>query len=165
MLASKHTPLAPVVLYPAGPPGPGEWKVVRAGDNLRLMQEAPTQLLRRRSPWIAALCLSLALALLSGCAGRARPRQPQSTPTRPVGVYHVVERGQTLWRIAQVYEVPLEQLVEANKIDEPERIEIGSRLWIPGAHERRPVPLTVAGGDGARFLWPVPGGRIISLSK
>jgi len=126
------------------------------------MYEAPTQLLHGRSRWLAGLCLSLALAMLTGCAGRAQPRQPQSTRTQPPGVYHVVERGQTLWRIAQVYEISLDRLVEANEIDEPERLAIGTRLWIPGAREHRAVPVTVTGGNGARFLWPVPGGRVIS---
>jgi lipoprotein NlpD len=73
------------------------------------------------------LLLSAALALTgTGCA--------------PVGVYHVVEPGQTLYRIARAYAVDEAQLAKVNGITDPKRLETGQRLYIPGATQPRPVP-------------------------
>jgi LysM repeat protein len=107
--------------------------------------------------------MSIALATLWGCAGRAERGRPATQPAaRSPGVYHTVERGQTLWRISQVYQIPLERLIQINAIDDPDRLEIGTRIWIPGASELRVVPVVGSDAGMARFLWPVPGGRLIS---
>ena len=67
-----------------------------------------------------------------------------------VGVYHVVQAGQTPYRIAQTYGVNVRQLIRINKIGDPASVPIGTRLWIPGAYRvlyvsskgnlKRPVP-------------------------
>ena len=44
---------------------------------------------------------------------------------------HVVKPGETLWKIAQLYSIPLIQLIQANKIPNPEKIVIGQSLVIP----------------------------------
>lgn len=112
---------------------------------------------------IVALAMLIAQTMLSGCAGRTERGQPATQPSpRSPGVYHTVERGQTLWRISQVYEIPLERLIEINAIEDPDRIEVGTRIWIPDADELRVVPVAVSDEGTARFLWPVPGGRLIS---
>jgi murein DD-endopeptidase MepM/ murein hydrolase activator NlpD len=53
---------------------------------------------------------------------------------------HVVQPGQTLFRIAQAYGVPLATLVEANRLKSPNAISAGQRLVIPGAKAPRAVP-------------------------
>jgi lipoprotein NlpD len=84
------------------------------------------------------------------------------------GVYHRVEQGQTLWRIAKTYNASIQDIAEINDIDDPTRIEIGQRIFIPGASrvlkvsaylpERQDVPekreLSYYKG---RFIWPVKG--------
>jgi len=69
-----------------------------------------------------------AVLALSGCAA-------------DVGIYHRVEPGQSPYRIARAYDVPLIDLLEANGIPDPGLIRPGHSLWIPGATEARPVPL------------------------
>jgi len=97
-------------------------------------------------------------------------------PTR-TGVNHVVERGQTLWRIARAYGVDPEELARLNGIDDPTRIETGQVLFIPGATAVLDVPpyvppvapdLSGAGDprgteepDGS-WLWPVSRPRLLS---
>ena len=64
----------------------------------------------------AGFCLLLLLG--AGCtAGRRQAATPRSVPERPEGVFHVVQAGQTLWRIARAYGIALEALAETNGID------------------------------------------------
>lgn len=55
------------------------------------------------------------------------------------GVYHVIEPGQTLYRIAKTYEIDEAYLAKINKISNPTRLESGQRLYIPGATRTRKV--------------------------
>jgi len=67
-----------------------------------------------------------------------------------VGVYHVVQSGQTPYRIARTYGLDVRQLIRVNRISDPASVPIGARLWIPGAYRvlyvssqdnpKRPVP-------------------------
>lgn len=92
---------------------------------------------------------------------------------------HVVEPGQTLWRIARTYGVELDELRRANGIDDPARIAEGQALTIPGADAVRDVPpfpaplgsiaepssteivTPLALIDASGWIWPVPGGQIV----
>ena len=85
----------------------------------------------------------------------------------------MVEPGQTLWRIAKAYGVPLDELSEVNGIDDPSRLESGRAILIPGAPETlevAPWPAPLAPSPGfprakvgfSVFLWPVTGGRVLS---
>ncbi len=91
--------------------------------------------------WLCATACGLLLA----CPAPAGARKPAARRPR---VVHVVEPGQTLFRIAQAYGLPLATLVKANHLKSPNAITAGQRLVIPGA--RAPVavaarrPLTEA---------------------
>jgi len=49
------------------------------------------------------------------------------------GVYHKVEEGQTLWRIAKAYEVDIQDVAEFNDITDMTQIQEGQMLFIPGS--------------------------------
>ncbi|MEW5768073.1 MAG: M23 family metallopeptidase [bacterium] len=49
------------------------------------------------------------------------------------GVYHPVKPGETLWRIAKAYQVSLKEILESNHIPDPIHLEVGERIFIPGA--------------------------------
>ena len=49
------------------------------------------------------------------------------------GVYHKVEKGQTLWRIAKTYNVDIQEVAEWNDIADPTEINTGEKIFIPGA--------------------------------
>jgi murein DD-endopeptidase MepM/ murein hydrolase activator NlpD len=90
----------------------------------------------------------------------------------------VVRRGQTAWRIARAYGVPLETLADANGLTDPTRIEVGDVLFIPGASERLevaayPAPLPGPARERApgststvdrttRLGWPLDDTRVLS---
>lgn len=71
---------------------------------------------------------------------RAKPRP------KPQGVTHVVERGQTLFRISQAYGVAVAALAGANRLKPSSPLKIGQRLFVPGAKAVKKVepyrPLT-----------------------
>jgi lipoprotein NlpD len=74
---------------------------------------------------------------------------------RPRGVYHRVKSGETLPIIARAYRVDLQELAEINNIDNPDRIEMDSIIFIPDAHQvvddvmttARTQPPTAVPGD------------------
>ncbi len=82
------------------------------------------------------------------------------------GVYHTVEEGQTLWRIAKTYNVDVRTLARVNGIRDPSHIEAGQRLFIPGARRvkkvRSYIPRERAVKKG-RFIWPVRGKVIVGF--
>ena len=49
------------------------------------------------------------------------------------GIYHTVQKGQTLHLIARAYNVNIDRLKRINGIYDPSKLQIGARLWIPGA--------------------------------
>jgi len=84
--------------------------------------------------------LLLLAILLTRCGGSLAPhRLPQG-----VGVYHVLQPGQTLYGIAQTYRIEVQKLIRVNKIGDVSNVRVGTRLWIPGAYRVRNVPLRVA---------------------
>ncbi len=86
----------------------------------------------------------------------------------PRGVYHKVEKGQTLWRISQTYGVDLQKLAEINNIRDPFQIRVGEQIFIPGVNKTRKVRIYKEFEEEKRlilqkgkFIWPVKG-RVIS---
>lgn len=74
------------------------------------------------------------LFLLWGCAS-----SPASLPRNSTeGFYHQVEKGQTLWKIAQIYGVNPELLARANALENPDQLHVGQRLWVPQGKELLP---------------------------
>jgi lipoprotein NlpD len=106
--------------------------------------------------------------------------EPQAAPALepppedpPDGVVHVVQPGQTLWRIARAYDVPLDTVLAANAISDPTRVEIGTPVFIPGVRmtvEVEPYPAPIPdprrsrsplGATVADFLWPIADGALM----
>jgi N-acetylmuramoyl-L-alanine amidase len=92
----------------------------------------------------------LFFVILSGCttiSPRVPPppsRPPEVRPDVPPPVIrkdivHTVGPGETLWRIGKMYDVGVGQIVLANKLLDPVRIETGQRLLVPKAAPIKPV--------------------------
>jgi len=85
------------------------------------------------------------------------------------GVWHKVEEGQTLWRIAKTYRISLMELKEENDIDDVMHISRGTWIFIPGAEKQ----LYVQGNSSSspkdqakfEFTWPVKGEIIRPFGK
>ena len=100
--------------------------------------------------------ISIFLLNFVGCAPTPyiKPTAPSGLP----GVYHRVERGETLWRISKAYDVDLEELARINRILDSSSIEVGQLIFIPNRQTARNVQLTYASDD---FIWPIKG-RVIA---
>jgi murein DD-endopeptidase MepM/ murein hydrolase activator NlpD len=65
-----------------------------------------------------------------------------------VGTTHVVEKGETLYRIAKAYGIDPRELMEANGITDPRSLAPGQELFVPGAPRPVDVP-PLAGGSAS----------------
>jgi len=54
-------------------------------------------------------------------------------------IEHIVQPGETLWAIAAQYGVPVEVILEANRLLDPYALSAGQMLYIPPAHSFVPV--------------------------
>jgi LysM repeat protein len=84
------------------------------------------------------LAIAVLALLVSGCATvpRHTPASMGFPGALPPGrleeaMTHIVERGQTLYRIAKIYNVEVSELMRANHIYHPSQLEKGTRLLIP----------------------------------
>ena len=103
----------------------------------------------------------LFLCLLTGCALVAPPLPPPTKSRRDFGgIHHTVKRGENLWRIGRAYGVEVEQIAVLNGIDNPDRLEAGARLFIPGARIVRLIRKNVSSQPPKRRpRWAAPPSR------
>lgn len=105
--------------------------------------------------------LILFLVPLVGCGSTVEYRHtslPELSPLDPTqGVYHKVQKGETLWRIAQSYSVEIDDIIRLNNIPNAALIEENQLLFIPSVkQEVRVIPASgLAGSDD--FDWPIRG--------
>ena len=91
------------------------------------------------------------------------------------GVYHRVRPGENLYRIGKAYGIPLKRLAAVNHLSDPSRIEVGQRIFIPGARRQLPVDVITPRAASIRppqrdeapkgaltLAWPVDGGTVTS---
>ena len=71
--------------------------------------------------------------ILNACARTKAPIEKRLPPPEMRGVYHVVERHQTFYRICKTYGVDLNEVASLNRIADPGKIQTGQRIFIPGA--------------------------------
>ncbi|MCM8779775.1 MAG: LysM peptidoglycan-binding domain-containing M23 family metallopeptidase [Candidatus Omnitrophica bacterium] len=104
--------------------------------------------------------ISLLVFCAFGCA--TVPHQgPVSPPSPVMGVYHRVEKGQTLWKISKLYNIDIDELVEANRLVNKAQIQAGQLLFIPKEAE----PLSLAPNSIEEFIWPVKGTVLNSFNQ
>lgn len=118
---------------------------------------------------LLALFFVTAVFFLNTCARHRVPLERPSPPHGMKGVYHVVERHQTLYRICKTYGVDLKEVASLNGITDPSKIETGQRIFIAGAKKVLKVEIyidDVAAEQGEKskvtykkldFIWPVEG--------
>jgi murein DD-endopeptidase MepM/ murein hydrolase activator NlpD len=115
--------------------------------------------------------------IVERATGPSEPERQASRDTQEAeaadGVVHIVQPGQTLWRIARAYDIDIGRLAETNGIDDPTHVDVGTPLFVPGARATimvapfpAPPPSARVGpaapsGPPADFLWPVAGGAFM----
>lgn len=94
------------------------------------------------------------VTVISGC-GPKKPELIKKTgltledclteSTHRTDKYHVVNKGETLYRLSKIYGVSIEELVQTNNIEDHTKLKIGKILLIPGAMQT------------SLFNWPLNG--------
>ncbi len=87
-------------------------------------------------------------------------------------VVHSLRPGETVWDLARRYSVSMDEIIKTNSISDPQRLQPGQTLVIPGATVPAPVAtvsvvereLVVASRSASRtapepydFIWPIQG--------
>ena len=83
----------------------------------------------RVSRWMIILIIGF---LFPACSGQ--PVKSMKT-YQAKGIYHHVKSGETLYLIARAYNVNVQELAEANNIQDPSRIEADSVIFVPDARQ------------------------------
>ncbi len=120
------------------------------------------------------LCCCLFFA---SCASRRAIQKADALPQTPAledegekaetleekgkGIFHIVKRGENLYRIAKTYGVDMNELAQLNGISDPSKIDAGQAIFIPNAVKQLPVPIIGKKGaatlNGSTFARPVSG--------
>lgn len=81
--------------------------------------------------------------------GTAPPAETGGGTPAPVQITHVIQRGDTLYEIAQRFGVSVAELISANNIQNPQRLQIGHTLIIPRPASAAPDAVVPSqdGGD------------------
>jgi murein DD-endopeptidase MepM/ murein hydrolase activator NlpD len=87
-------------------------------------------------PFVAALLITL--ALITGFVPPAAAQDGSNTVPPGSTTIHVVQRDETLFRIAMRYGTTVEAISAANGISDPRYIAVGQRLLIPNAQINAP---------------------------
>lgn len=90
-----------------------------------------------------ALVVIAAALVLTGCAGNSsqpeRVDRPAARQANSINGYWVsIQRGDTLGKLAQRADVPLERLQRFNPSADPRRLAVGQKILIPTQQERAP---------------------------
>lgn len=72
------------------------------------------------------------------------------------GVYHKVKAGETLWRIAKTYNIPIKDIIRTNNIPKTAKIEKNQLVFIPGVGAVKEIFLDVDKAQN-EFIWPIKG--------
>ena len=117
------------LLLPAIPASAAQTHLVRPGDTL-------WSIARRHGVSVDALVAANRLAnpdalrlgqrlFIPGASEHPRPSTSQGS------LRHVVVAGDTLWSLAQRYQVPVQRLADANGLDNPDALRLGQVIVIP----------------------------------
>ncbi len=104
----------------------------------------------------------LALIIIIALAGCATVPISPITKTKTKGIYHHVNKGETLLRIARAYNVDKEEIARANRLSDIDNISVGQLLFIPGTSGSLNKNTFRPTYKKESFVWPLRG-RICSF--
>ena len=86
--------------------------------------------------------LIMGCGIVGACAERPPAVAPAPRPAATKPIYMVVERGQSLDRIAQMFHVAKDDIIAANQLKPPYRVKPGTVLAIPVLAPQAIAPAT-----------------------
>ncbi len=118
----------PPELYPVGDISPNNFQIMTALSSSKKVLKSESGI----SDQIASL------SLLNFDSRINKPTKPKYPPVN--GVHHIVLRGETLWDIAQAYNVDCELVEGYNPHINPRKMQLGQKVFIPGADSPVVIP-------------------------
>lgn len=117
------------------------------------------------SLWKTVFLLFSFLFIFSCLSAKFVPLPPKVV----IGIYHPVQKGETLWRICKTYDVDLQEVAELNNIKGVAQIKAGDKIFIPGAarvrkvevFKKEPKKKVKIIQQKGKFIWPVKG-KVVS---
>lgn len=114
------------------------------------------------------LFIVAAIFLLQGCALFRAAEPPLLEKKKSAhGIYHTVQKKDSLWKICKAYGVSLQDVAELNNIKNTSQIKVGDKIFIPGAGKALSGTPAEAAADKTPpekiiskpglFIWPVRG--------
>jgi len=97
-----------------------------------------------------------------GCA-TLPPEAPSKPKFSMPGIYHRVEKGQTLWKISKIYNIDLDEVVRVNRIPDATSLEPGQLIFIPSVQQKKQQLFVETGPED--FAWPLRGRVIASFGQ
>lgn len=101
----------------------------------------------RKKQYVLFICLSLFLITMYSCISVQPDKSPDLMRTREIqprrrDVYHTVAPGETIWRLAKMYDVKERDILRANRLRKSDGLKMGQSVKIPRASAIKPfVPL------------------------
>jgi murein DD-endopeptidase MepM/ murein hydrolase activator NlpD len=103
----------------------------------------------------------LLIAVLMGFSLISTAQEVTPTPAPPLGVtIHVVQRGESLWKIAQAYGVSIDEIATLNSIINTSSLQVGQRLLVPSDI----VPVT-SPSDSTAITIPQPSATLYTVAS
>ena len=65
--------------------------------------------------------------------------KPVAVTPIPGATEHTVAKGQTLTQIAKAYKLPVASLISINQLSDPNKVEVGTRLYLTDASSQAPI--------------------------
>ncbi|HEV7664281.1 MAG TPA: LysM peptidoglycan-binding domain-containing protein [Chloroflexota bacterium] len=85
-------------------------------------------------------CAHTSLPSPAAAPNASRPTAPAAVPSRTTPRTYSIAEGDTLWSIAQQFSTTTAALVDANQLDDPDRLVAGTSLQVPGSGQTPAVP-------------------------
>lgn len=115
---------------------------------------------KKSFPYLRFLPVIYLLLFLAGCASLPYVPEVQQPTVTSEGIYHRVEKGQTLWKISKLYGIDLSEIARINHISDTASLEVGQLIFIP---KTKPAHIEIQPSQYAKddFIWPLKG-RVIA---
>lgn len=98
------------------------------------------------------LCVIMVASNLCGCTTVESGVSRSAVSPSQKGIYHKVQKKETLWRIAKTYQVDIDDIIRSNKIPNGAHLEENQLIFIPGVDSARTVdvPASISSSYAAR---------------
>lgn len=126
--------------------GLGGNAVLRVGQTLKVPEKVVSQAAAEvagQANQVAGSAQQLPGSIAAAAAAAVAPVQGSNAPSADMAEYTVV-KGDNPYKIAKKFKITPDELMKANNITDPKKIQIGQKLKIPASHKKAAQPAPAA---------------------